>query len=72
MSACLLRQLGPARRGEFVAIESRTARPTLGKTALAAVEAGMRDRPRGVLFIERLGYTVAGTMKQANDARTAR
>ena len=64
VSARLLRQLGAAHRGEFVAIEMKTARPYLGKTALDAVEAGMRRHPRGVFFIERLGYAVAGIMKR--------
>jgi len=64
VSARLLREIGAKHRGEFVAIEMRTARPYLGKTPLEAVEAGMRKQPRGVFFIERLGYAVAGIMKR--------
>ena len=64
VSARLLRGMGAKPRGEFVAIEMRTVRPYVGRTPPEAVEAGLRKEPRGVFFIERLGYAVAGIMKR--------
>lgn len=60
----LLRKLGPTARGKFVAIERRTSEAFLGNSSLEAVDAGRRAHPRGIFFIERLGYRAAGTLKR--------
>ena len=65
ISRGLLRKLGPAHRGRWVAIEERTGTPYLGDSSLRAVQAGLRKHPRGQFYIERLGAPIAGMLKRA-------
>ena len=64
ISRRMLRKLGAAQRGTFVAVEMRTGQPYVGATSLAAIQAGLEEHPRGRFYIERLGHDVAGIMRR--------
>lgn len=64
ISRKLLRDLGKRAHGRFVAIDTRTGRPYLGESTLAAVEEGLRADPAARFFIQRLGYPVAATLRR--------
>lgn len=63
ISRGMLRKLGAAHRGTFVAVEMLTGQAYIGPTSLAAVQAGLADHPRGRFYIERMGHRVAGVMR---------